>query len=525
MVLYTISKHVTNWMGPRLFRAGLLVRHRLTTYFIKPLEATANYHQQHKNSTLDILCGLPIAQRLTSLVLYERSREYIDANDDYNTMVQKRLHILNETLRPIFLSPTTGSKTAATASLTAHEAAIAHWKDNVYVLKWLREQTLLARYGPLVKEALDAYPQLRHSPQLSRPPMQHQLLQLARGRIELSFFNKASDTPQLSSSKSKPRNLTPMLLPSSDTIIKAFQMKEWAKEKRKSKQRVSRLDNDEFHGDSKDGSQAFSMVDILDAATKGRGGYIPDLGPFNVVCEEANMYQWWTKEYVEGLGMYIMQRKPDLVLDVGAGDGILLENLRQYYHRQQQKQQQQETGKRTTSSSTIKTRKIEWIAADDASWRIFPKAPVEKLTVEQTLEKYVVAEEGGSSSELDNRGGDHDGSAIASSIKNQKKKLVIVICSWMPMGQDWTRLFREAGVDEYILIGEADDGSCGHVVETWGQNSVDNDTGETVPPAYETSGYWRRDLVDLHPYQLSRFDTKQSKNGMTVSFRKSPATI
>ena len=513
MVLYTISKHVTDWMAPRLFRAGLFARHRLTTYFIKQFEATATYHQRYNNTTLDILCGLPLAQRLTSLVLYEKSREYIHPNDDYDTMVQKRLHILNETMRPIFLSPARDSKTATTTSTTTQDSDISHWKDNVYVLKWLREQTLLARYGPLVKDALDAYPQLRHSPQLSRPPMQHRLLQLARGRIELSFLNAASDNSHHSSSKSQS-----MLLPSSDTIVKAFQMKEWAKEKLTHKKQevptINRLaddDDDDDHGDSKDGSQAFSIVDILDASTKGQGGYIADLGPFNVVCEEANMYQWWTKEYVEALGMYIIQRKPDLVLDVGAGDGILLDNLRRYYQRQQH---QAAKSKRTTNSNP--PRKIEWIATDDASWRIFPKAPVEKLTVEQTLEKYVVADDGGSSSAHEDRGE----STSTTANKNQKKKLVIVVCSWMPMGQDWTRLFREAGVDEYILIGEADDGSCGHVVETWGQSSAD----ETAPPAYESSGYRRRDLVDLHPYQFSRFDTKQSKNGMTVSFRKSSPT-
>lgn len=40
----------------------------------------------------------------------------------------------------------------------------------------------------------------------------------------------------------------------------------------------------------------------------------------------------------------------------------------------------------------------------------------------------------------------------------------LVICSWMPMGVDWSRAFRNCDdVDEYVLLGEADDGSCGHL--------------------------------------------------------------
>ena len=34
----------------------------------------------------------------------------------------------------------------------------------------------------------------------------------------------------------------------------------------------------------------------------------------------------------------------------------------------------------------------------------------------------------------------------------------------MPMGVDWSRAIRECDdVDEYLLLGEADDGSCGHL--------------------------------------------------------------
>jgi hypothetical protein len=481
------------------------------------------------------------------MALYEKSRQYMDANDSYDTMVKKRIEILNETMQPI-LVPTLPKDATITSTTAAKETAIqqdiTRWKDNPHFLKWFRTQTLLAQYGPLVKEALDAYPQLRHSPQLSRSPLQYKLLQLARGRIEVPQFNTNAisptattrtntNGPQSPNTKPKPQEQQLSMLPSTDTLVKAFQMKDWAKEKTTQRKRprietnynTGIIGGEETNRTSSQGGS--SMVDLLDRATQGQGGYICDLGPFNVICEEANMYQWWTKEYVETLANYLLRqpRTPDIVLDVGAGDGILLNHLRRYYQKQHQNPKQQRkiplrpTASTTTPTPTATTKAIEWIATDDASWRIFPKAPVEKLTVEQTLEKYAGITKDGSGG---GGGGHHsDGNRIitdtdSSNIRNHS---VIVICSWMPMGQDWTQLFRQYDVDEYILIGEADDGSCGHRVETWGGQDDSSNT-PTTPPAYEVDGYRRRDLVELHPYQFSRFDTKQSKNGMTVSFRK-----
>ena len=45
----------------------------------------------------------------------------------------------------------------------------------------------------------------------------------------------------------------------------------------------------------------------------------------------------------------------------------------------------------------------------------------------------------------------------------------IVLCSWMPLGHDWTAAFRACGsVRAYVLIGEVDDGCCGQPWATWG---------------------------------------------------------
>mmetsp|Transcript_33069 Transcript_33069/g.80359 ORF Transcript_33069/g.80359 Transcript_33069/m.80359 type:complete len:160 (-) Transcript_33069:4350-4829(-) len=155
------------------------------------------------------------------------------------------------------------------------------------------------------------------------------------------------------------------------------------------------------------------------------------------------------------------------------------------------------------------------------SWGISTadKAHVEKLTVQQTIEKYVVP-----SKTISERSEFED--------DNVDDIQVIVLCSWMPMGIDWTGMFRNANVDEYILIGECDDGSCGHNWYTWG--NVDfyegNDTEGSSPPVlsssvlvppYQKDGYERWDMDDaLTPFQFSRFDCSFSKSGKTVSFRR-----
>ena len=92
----------------------------------------------------------------------------------------------------------------------------------------------------------------------------------------------------------------------------------------------------------------------------------------------------------------------------------------------------------------------------------------------------------------------------------------MVLCSWMPPGQDWTADFRrpvdiandataygendgdegeepERLVEEYILIGEADDGTCGHNWHTWG--NADFRTEEDAP--HDLDGYERVNLSDL----------------------------
>ncbi len=238
-----------------------------------------------------------------------------------------------------------------------------------------------------------------------------------------------------------------LLLPSTETVLKAFEMRKWTN----TKQSIVAVEQQQTEA---------TIVDHYNMAAEGSAGYIQHCGPFNAVCEEANIYQLWTKEYVENLGNYLIHQNPSIVLDVGAGDGLLIHYL------------QQHAKKRRNS--------ISWIATDNGSWRIFAKAQVERLSVQQALETYASSK-------------------------------TIVLCSWMPVGVDWTKLFRQHQVQEYILIGEADDGSCGNQ-DTWGS---DKDS-----PLYEKEGYQRWNMNNLLPFQFSRFDCSVSKSGMTVSFRR-----
>ena len=82
---------------------------------------------------------------------------------------------------------------------------------------------------------------------------------------------------------------------------------------------------------------------------------------------------------------------------------------------------------------------------------------------------------------------------------------------------------KRGRVEEYILIGEADDGTCGHNWYTWGNfdfhTEDDNEVLRSRKTPYEMDGYIRVDLKDLSMLQFSRFDCKRSSESMTVSFR------
>ena len=331
-----------------------------------------------------------------------------------------------------------------------------------------------------------------------------------------------------------------------------------------------------------------SLEDILEVVTRG---YVKNCGPLNALCQEANFYQLYSREYVQQLGDYLLERtaarrladdtrkqqqrqaqlqdnileevpsmSPEtVVLDIGAGDGVLMHCLRDYMERKvmglslsdnRKGNNRRNTNHSNNNSNMNRQQKPmvipTMVATDDMSWRIFAKAEVEKLTVEQALEKYTNNPTIQQTMTTTTNNGDDspssEQSTLCSNPDQEQCPQVIVLCSWMPMGQDWTSQFRTAQVDEYILIGEADDGSCGDNWLTWGNRAFydydakenntndvldhthddDDDDDDVVSPTppYVMEGYQRWDMDASTKYQFSSFDLANSKSSKTVSFRR-----
>ena len=47
------------------------------------------------------------------------------------------------------------------------------------------------------------------------------------------------------------------------------------------------------------------IEDVLEVVTKG---YVKNCGPLNALCQEANFYQLYSKEYIQQLGDYLLKR-------------------------------------------------------------------------------------------------------------------------------------------------------------------------------------------------------------------------
>ncbi|HOY67655.1 MAG TPA: hypothetical protein PLP29_12230 [Candidatus Ozemobacteraceae bacterium] len=177
------------------------------------------------------------------------------------------------------------------------------------------------------------------------------------------------------------------------------------------------------------------------------------------------VFEVFNRTHVNALAAYIVDAGWSRVLEVGAGDGRLSKHLNEAIHRVFRRRR--EKGEHP--------RQIRIVATDNGSWNIETVFPVERLDLAAALKAY-----------------DPE----------------LVIWSWMPIG-DWTYLIRRhASVQEYILIGETEDGECGNA-DAWN------------PALYEADGFTRHDLNDISRYQLARNDTDPAHSrSKTVSFRR-----
>jgi hypothetical protein len=609
MVFLSLTTKFNRWLGPVLLRYGIKARYLLGGGIIVD------------NPLADALCLIPLAQKLIQSEVYHESKEAtanltqsLSTSNAEHSMTPKatdvslkeidhevaiRLRVLERYIRPALV-------------YNERWSDIRQWQFHSRILKWTRTQYLIARYSPTIRHLLHnsqskSTSSIRKSPQLTgnffgwniRSSGSLVSNQLADTVNPLGWlmgdFNNANK--ELSDSKGDAMKL----LPYSALLTNALGMTDWES----TTKNIRAIRNDmvniaeklggniiEIRGgsigvvhvpdDTTDVSN-LSLGEILEVA----GGHVMQCGPFNALCEDANIYQFWTREYVEHLGRYLLRRtaavpmKETIILDVGAGDGVLALLLRDFFATENNVASSEFAKKNTQElrnyNSPLKTRRggqkkkgtfrplsqrkvdecvdTHWkkglptiIASDNGAWGISPIAPVEKQTVQEAIDAYSAI--------------DDDGTNVYH---------IIVLCSWMPMNEDWTAIFRRHRVDEYILIGECDDGQCGDNWATWGNiRHLDDNfdaaitTGVTITtsdehskmeghsiteiesnstslssqsipdakdsmstqslggnaplPPYKVDGYERQELDDFFLHQFSRFDCRSSKTGRTVSF-------
>ena len=583
MLLLTAFSKFNRWAGPTLVRQALKVRTLLGVWGESPW--------------LDALLLHPPA-RILSIEVHHQYREQQnqqpagnDDDTDDDPAPQHRLTILESHWR--------------TAGLTNPRLWLA-WSLHGPFKKLLRAEILWAKHGTHVQQSL-LLAGLSKSPQLR--PHRH------------SIFPYLGDGNAAESASWSH-------LPTSRQLIRALDLADWTTNKdtratTRAMRRLSRRVGGTFHT-LRDGALCLSELPKTTTEQKTEatataadavvplsslsfeelvelaGGHVHYCGPLNALCERLDVYQVWTREYVQLLGAYLEDRMSSLlagtsatlamahavdgnaverpkavVLDVGAGDGLLVQLLDDYFARRSMppttlsppavstgsarrnfrpriRRRSRSPLESSSSGATVSPQtfppplpppslpkadgfRIEVVATDDGSWNVSPKAPVERLSFEQALDKYAPQVLLPSSS---------SDAAEVGDCTSAHNNIVIVVCSWMPQGVDWTEQFRRHNVDEYVLIGECDDGQCGDNWSTWGNpHFCDDDRAEDrdakdhpetegaadgsdpEPPSMDhppfvMDGYERVNLDELAPHQFSRFDCRVSRSGRTVSFRR-----
>jgi len=188
------------------------------------------------------------------------------------------------------------------------------------------------------------------------------------------------------------------------------------------------------------------------------------------------IFEFWNEDYLNELSNYLIERSlkykwnsqaPLTVLEVGAGNWKLSHFLRQ-----------------KLSETNIDN--IDVIATDSNDWGLKQCFPVDVMNIDDACDKYSPD---------------------------------IVIYSWMPLREDYLEGVRKTNtLKEYILIGEADGGSCWHKWKTWWVD--ENWAHEWQMKPYEKDGFGRYDLP-LSDLQVCRSDEYNNfSRSCTVSFRR-----
>jgi hypothetical protein len=546
MVLLQATKYLNRWLGPFLLKNGVRLRQSLLPSY-----------QYRDTPYWDAILGITVGQWLTALEAREHANDVIRAglqkhknNQTHAKDSQKsltldeegalRVQVLEEHyLRPALLNVTD------------------EWHTSPRLVRWMRREYLLARFGPHIRAIRTAYPQLTEAFSVT-PPTWAQLppshLVQATLCSTMAVSSSPSSTKDSDKKKDNGKKKDNYILPT------------WATGKDRAKVLASMQTVVQRYGGimelnhggtlcadvhwplSTKSKRTAVVPNNLADALQMYGANVYAAAPLNawleyphssqanpsflLTTQQQQSFTLWTREYIAHLGDYLCRQikeytkmeMPTIVLEVGAGDGILTALLQDYVRQQYQKKRtskNKELTKDVAEHEAIATQDLQelpitFIATDNQSWAIRPRALVQRMDYRTALEQYAVNKN-----------------------NNDTPTKVIVICSWMPMNEDWTAVFRKySTVCEYILIGEADDGQCGDPWATWGnphffiptkddtgstQETSDNTKKITVKPSkplYLQDGFVRKELSFLLPYQFSRYDSFLSKEGSTVSFHR-----
>ena len=213
MVFLTISKKITSVVGPVLLKTGLNVRNAISYVLPGGSKTSRTSSALRDNPYLDMMLMIPYAQKLISLAIYEKSAEVVTQyNDQQREKMQEKSSSLDQMYDSLFGQQQKQQQQYSKKSISELRVKVFEekirpsllpneswsdvmkWRFNVRVIKWARTEFLISKYGPAIREALDAYPQIRSSPQLSKHPTQRMLMNLARGRPLNSSSNSSYNT-------------------------------------------------------------------------------------------------------------------------------------------------------------------------------------------------------------------------------------------------------------------------------------------------------------------------------------------
>jgi len=321
--------------------------------------------------------------------------------------------------------------------------------------------------------------------------------------------------------------------PTLDAVNKQFRIKDWERHPTGREDALQANLVEEYESNS-NRVKEWTLEELLECV----GCCVQGVNEFNLYCERNFIYEFFTRDYLRALRAHLDSTCDEIhqksgkteftILEVGAGSGQLSYILQQMLH---------------DARATKKPWTVKVVCTDTGMWASKHRAQSSKGLLNGSKNTLKIVER------------------VAYKEALEKYQPDVVLCSWMPMGADWTEAMRATPtVEEYVLIGEKNDGCCGHPWKTWGVHidetndpmfaknkadakatatssldlfhwlsKVSEDPNAITTPAaqvkeevapYERDGFTRRDLA-FSDLQLSRYDRKSfAANSHTVSFRR-----